>query len=359
MASNLTSGLRKFDDCFGPKPGLVMTRIAVLPELDATHYQRSELHADSCIWLEKNCYIDIWIEVLHALKLNPIAMLPFTLAIDFEGDQWTFFKPVHSELRELYGVDVQELNVWRPLIEHAVEHLSAGKLISTEADAFWLPDTAGTDYQRTHTKTTIVLADIDVDNRRLGYFHNAGYHSLSGEDFARTFRLDMPADPTFMPLFAETIRFDRKIHRSASELAQVSLGFLRTHFQMRPVSNPITRFKSRFERDLPAIQTHGLGFYHAWAFGTIRQLGAAAELISTYLTWLEAQEGSDVGAAAQAFRNVAAANKTMILKAARAVNSKRAFDFSTFDEMEASWNSGMQSVQLALDRHAQSHRSGI
>lgn len=74
-------------------------------------------------------------------------MLPFTLAVDFEGDQWTFFKPSLEELRDLYGIDVQELTIWRPLIEHAVEQLSAGKFISTEADAFWLPDTAGTDYR--------------------------------------------------------------------------------------------------------------------------------------------------------------------------------------------------------------------
>jgi len=58
-------------------------------------------------------------------RLEPRAILPFTVAIDFEGDQWTFFKPPHDELRELYGLDVQEMNVWRPLLEHALEHLGA------------------------------------------------------------------------------------------------------------------------------------------------------------------------------------------------------------------------------------------
>jgi len=41
------------------------------------------------------------------------------VAIDFEGDQWTFFKPPHEDLKALYGIDVQELYVWRPLLEHA------------------------------------------------------------------------------------------------------------------------------------------------------------------------------------------------------------------------------------------------
>ena len=113
-----------------------MTRIAVMPELDASTYRRHALHADDRVWVEKNCYIDIWIEVIHALGLDPIAMLPFAIAIDFEDDQWTFFKPPHGELFELYGVDVQELNVWRPIVEHAATHLAAGKLVSTEADAY-------------------------------------------------------------------------------------------------------------------------------------------------------------------------------------------------------------------------------
>jgi len=85
-----------------------MSRLNALPHLDATGYARSVLHAESCAWVEKNCYVDIWIEVLHALGLEPRAILPFTVTIDFEGDQWTFFKPPHDELRELYGVDVQE-----------------------------------------------------------------------------------------------------------------------------------------------------------------------------------------------------------------------------------------------------------
>ena len=152
--------------------------VTAIKGLDAANYGRSVLHAESCAWVEKNCYVDIWIEVIHALGLEPRAILPFVAAVDFEGDQWTFFKPPHAELMDLYGIDVQELNVWRPLLEHALEHLAMGKMISTEADAFWLPDTSGTDYRRQHTKSTIVLNDLDVANQRLGYFHNASYYQL-------------------------------------------------------------------------------------------------------------------------------------------------------------------------------------
>ena len=72
-------------------------------DLDATRYARHALHADDRAWVEKNCYVDIWIETIHALGCEPLAVLPFVLALDFEGDQWTFFKPPHDELRDLYS----------------------------------------------------------------------------------------------------------------------------------------------------------------------------------------------------------------------------------------------------------------
>lgn len=319
--------------------------VTVLP-LDPANYERSVLHAESCAWVEKNCYIDIWIEVIHALRLEPRAILPFVVAIDFEGDQWTFFKPPHGELWDLYGIDVQEMNVWRPLLEHALEQLAAGKLISTEADAFWLPDTSGTDYRRQHTKSTIVLNDLDLQNRTLGYFHNAGYYRLEGEDFARTFRLDQPHDPTFMPLFAELVRIDRVIHRPTSELVAMSRDLWRRHLRRLPSQNPVRRFQERFQRDLPAIQDKGLGHYHAWAFGTIRQLGAAFELAALNLKWLSDHGITGLEAATAAFERISTANKTFILKGARVTNSRKPFDGGPlFDAMATDWEIGTKALQ--------------
>src|SRR5580704_15882919 len=68
---------------------LAVTRVAVLPNLDPTTYERHALHAADRAWVEKNCYVDIWIEVIHALGLEPTAIIPFVLGLDFEGDQWT------------------------------------------------------------------------------------------------------------------------------------------------------------------------------------------------------------------------------------------------------------------------------
>ena len=320
-------------------------RLAVLPELDPATYRRHALHSDDRVWVEKNCYVDVWIEVVHALGLDPAAMLPFVVALDFEGDQWTFFKPPHGELFELYGIDVQELNVWRPLLDHAVTHLAEGKLISTEADAFWLPDTAGTDYQRTHTKTTIVIADLDVERQRLGYFHNAAYYALEGEDFVQTFRVGVAPDPAFLPLFAELVRSDRKIARPLDELRSRSRALLVRHLGRRPASNPVVRFAARFGADLPWIQGEGLAFYHAWAFATVRQLGAAFELLAYHLRWLGDEA---LVPAALAFDRISDGAKTFILKAARAVNARRPLDPAQLDELAGAWQDGITALEARL-----------
>jgi Domain of unknown function (DUF1839) len=308
-------------------------------DVDATN--RHALHAEQRVWVEKNCYVDIWIETIHALRCEPMAIAPVVVALDFEGDQWTFFKPPHDELRDLYGIDVTELNCWRPLIDHAIEHLGAGKLISTEADAWWLPDTSGTDYRRQHTKSTIVINAVDLEARRLGYFHNAGYFELDGEDFAQTFRLDQPPDPAFLPLFAELVRIDRVVRRPHAELVAMSRELLARHLARRPTDNPVRRFAARFAADLPGIAARGLPYYHAWAFATVRQLGAAAELMALYLRWLD-----EPGPAAPAYDVIANGAKTFILKAARAVNSKKPYDASAqLDEWAAAWDTAIAALE--------------
>lgn len=324
-------------------------RLEVVPHLDAATYSPHPLHGDDAIWLEKNCYGDLWIELLHALRLEPLAMLPFTVAVDFEGDQWTFFKPPLEELRALYGIDVQEMSVWRPLLDHAVEQLGAGKIICTEADAFWLPDTEATDYRRQHTKTTIALASLDVEAEWLGYFHNAGYYELSGEDFRRLFRIGAPEDPSFMPLFAELVRIDRVHARPAQELAADSLALLRKHFARRPLANPVGRFAARLAADLPELQGAGLARYHAWAFAGVRQAGSAFELAAANLRWLAGFGPSTLLPAADAFEAIAQGHKALILKGARAVNSRKPLDAAPLlADMAQAWDRGMGTLAEAL-----------
>jgi hypothetical protein len=330
-----------------------MSPIEVFPGLQPAAYQRHCLHGDEAVWPEKNCSGDLWIELLNALGCEPLALLPFTLAVDFEGDQWTFFKPPQDELRDLYGVDVQELTLYRPLLEHAVEHLSAGKLIATETDAFWLPDTAGTDYRTGHKKTTIAIANLDVEARTLGYFHNAGYFELSGEDFAKVFRLDVPEDPAWLPFYAEVVRIDRLVKRPADELAAMSMRLLHRHFDWRPQTNPFKRFGARLVSDVPLLKEQGLARYHLWAFASVRQAGAAFELAAANLRWLAGFGHADLAEAAQQFESIAQANKALILKGARAANAGRALDAEGLvAEMAQAWDVGMGRIGQCLSGSA-------
>jgi hypothetical protein len=325
---------------------MAMTRVVALHGPDTAAHRPHPLHAPERIWAETNCYADLWIELLHAQRMDPHAMLPFVFALDFEGDQWTFVKPPLSDLRTLYNIDVQELTVWRPLLDHALEHVGAGKLLSVEVDSWWLPDTAGTDYREAHGKTTIVINDVDMHAQRLGYFHNAGYFSLEGEDFVQTFQLDGTAP--VLPPYAELIRVDRAVVRDAAALRALSRRLLAEHLSWRPADHPVERFRARFDTDLTALQKTGLPLYHKWAFAGLRQLGAASALAAEYLRWQWADAAP--AHAIQAYERTANLAKTLTLKSARAVNSGRALDASEiFDEMAMAWQVAMEGTVTALD----------
>ena len=79
-----------------------------------------------------------------------------------------------EDLRALFGLEVAEMNVWRPTLEHTVEQLELGRLLIMEADAWFLPDTAGVSYGLAHTKTAIVPNSIDPAGRRPRVFPQRG-----------------------------------------------------------------------------------------------------------------------------------------------------------------------------------------
>jgi len=320
----------------------VAARVYAVRSIDASTYVPHDLHRAERAWGESNCYIDVWIEVLNALECDPHACLSFVLAIDWEGDQFTFFKPPHEDLTSLYGVDVQELTVYKPLVQNAYEQLRGGKIVLAESDAFFLPDTAGTDYRMQHTKTTIGIQEIDVEKRTLGYFHNSSYHTLKDTDFVGLFRLDAPPDPTFMPFFAEFVRTSRVERLEPRELVSRSTALLRKHLSRRPSDNPVTRFAAQFREDVERLKGEGLAAYHIYAFATIRQLGAAFEFASFYMRWLAKNGETGLDEAAENFGAISDTSKSLILKTARAVGAKKAVDLGPMlTEIETRWAAGI------------------
>jgi hypothetical protein len=319
-----------------------MTLKSALP-LDPKTYVRHPLHGDQSVWAEKNCYVDVWIEAIHAQGLDPVPSFAPALAADFEGDQWTFFKPSHADLESLYGIDVQELQIWRPLLEHVVAQVPEKKLIFTEADSFFLPDTKGTDYRTNHVKTTIAIATVDEEQKKLGYFHNTSFHILEGEDFVGTFRLDKPHDPTFLPLYCEFARIGRVVHRSPEQLAAIAIERARSALRRRPATNPMARFREQFPQDVNWLREEGLPLYHGYAFASLRQCGVSFDLAAQHLSWLAKYGNAGTEEAAVAFDEVSQTCKALVLKTARAVNVRRSMDFgSLLDGMEGAWARGME-----------------
>jgi hypothetical protein len=295
--------------------------------LDPATYRRHAIHGEERIWAETNCYVDLWIELLHALGHEPIAALPFTLAIDFEGDQWTFFKFPLSDLFELYGIDVQELAIWRPLTAHLDEQIGRGHPVLVELDSYYLPDTAGTAYKLAHVKTTVAAVSIDLEGQRLGYFHNAGYYELRGEDFASVLR------PAGLPPYVEFV----KIRGPGDQPMATSLRHLRKHLALAPETNPFVRFKARFAQDLDGLLQESLDAFHQYSFATLRQLGACYELSATYLQWLAANGESGLDDSTDALREISENAKAFQFQLARAMARKKPLDLSPLDAMGERW----------------------
>jgi hypothetical protein len=318
-----------------------------LLDLDPATYKVSALHAPGRIWPETNCYTDIWIELLHAWGFEPHAALAFTVAIDFEGDQWTFFKPPFGDLYELFGLDVQELAVWRPLTDHIAEQLAHGRPVLVELDSYFLPDTAGTAYKREHVKSTVAVMGIDPAAREMAYFHNQGFYRVQGDDFDGLFRLAGTVDPGILPPFVEFV----KCRCSAPEgrvLLSRSLRTLRHFAQRMPEKNPFGLFKSRFAADLPWLMDPSipdLARFHAYSFATLRQFGACYELASSYISWLGSHGVQGLAPAGEAFLRIAQGAKALQFHFARALSRGKPLDLSPLDAMGESWESAAATLK--------------
>jgi len=313
--------------------------------LEPRGYANHGLHADERTWKETNCYVDLWIELLHALGLDPRAALAFTVASDFEGDQWTFFKYPLEDLRTLWGLEVYELNIWRSLIHHIDEQVQQGRPVIVEVDSYFLPDTAGVSYQREHTKTSVAVQEIDVAGRKLGYFHGPSYFALEGRDFEGAFRLDRAGDTSVLAPYVEVVKLHAMERPEAAELRKRAVALLAFHLKRRPATNPVARYRQRFEADVQWLKGEQLEMFHQYAFATLRQLGANFELTATFLRWLDERGEAGLAEVAPHFDAISSTAKTLMLKTARAVTSKKPVDLAPMMQaMEDAWQQGTSAL---------------
>ncbi len=310
-------------------------------DLDPATYRPHRLHAPDRNWTETNCWLDMMIEVLHVLGLDPVAALPGTLSADFDGDQWGLFKFPLEDLRVLFGLEVSEMYVWRPVIDHVADHLSQGHLLTVEVDAWYLPDTAGITYGLDHAKTGIVMQMLDRSDRRLGYFHNAGYFELGGDDFDGIFHLPDGRDPNVLLPYVEIVKLDRVRHDDDGRLLETVVALTKDHLARRPATNPVARMRARIEADLGWLASEGDATFHPYAFGTCRQCGANAEVAGTFVGWLDERDGGGLDKAAGAFEVIAATAKGLEFSLARAARGRTVDLAPPFEKMEMAWDTAM------------------
>jgi len=260
--------------------------------LDPAVYRPHPLHAPERSYPETNCYTDILIEFLHARGHEPLAMMGCVLRVDFEGDQWTFFKPLPEQIERLYGVDIHEMQPYRPLPEQIAEQLARDRTIIVELDSWYLPDTAATSYRREHVKSSVVAEAIDRDGERLRYFHGPGYYELEGEDYRGVFRLGRQFSDDVLPPYTEIVR----LHAA----------------------------------------------YHDYAFATVRMVGSAFEVGASHVEWLLGDAG---GPAASAMAGIVEGCKILSFKLAR----RRAFDPQpAIVELALAWEQTFAALESAL-----------
>ena len=200
-----------------------------------------------------NCYVDVWIELLHALGLEPMAMLAFTLAIDFEGDQWTFFKPPHADLE-------RPLRRRRPGAEraggrsptHVAEQLARGQARARRGRRVLPARHGGHRLPARSTRRRRSSSRPSTSRRRrLGYFHNAGYYEPRGRRLRRRCSHARAADPRSLPPYAEFVQLRSRRARDAGRArGAVASRCCAQHLRRRAAGEPVSRVRASSSRTI-------------------------------------------------------------------------------------------------------------
>jgi hypothetical protein len=318
------------------------TGMVSLLGLDPATYRPHDVHVGERTYTETNCYTDILIELLHARGDEPLAAMGFTVRMDFEGDQWTFFKPPPEDLEALFGIDIHEMQPYRALPDQIAEQIAEGRTLIVELDSWYLPDTASTAYRTEHVKSSAVMESIDREGERLRYFHNASLYELDGEDYRGVFRTGREFSDDVLPPYTELVRFDAGPRLEGDELRRAARKLLRRHLDRRPTGNPFEPFGARLAADLPNLLEGDSAHYHAYAFATVRMVGSAMEICASHVDWLLGAEAADASAA---LRRIVETSKVLSFKLAR----RRAFDPApAVAKLVAAWDEAMTTLDAVV-----------
>lgn len=301
------------------------------------------IHQGVRVWSTTNSQLDVWIELMGVLELEPTPILIQSLCADFEGDQWSQTRVSPTDLWACYGIAVEELFVWRPLLAHFVEQLDRGNAVLVEVDAFHLPDMVGSSYQREHLKTQIAVTGYDRHAHRLRYLHGAIGADVGGDDLDALITAGIGSAQ--LAPSAQIVKLDRIAPRTAEERATLGIALARFHATRIPANNPVRAFGQ-------ALRSHGAWLaggdadhYQRWAFATLQQCGASFEIGADVCAWL-AQCGEPVEDAVAPLRLVSQCARTLHQRLVRVSQSGRMPDVSPIvEEMAKGWDDAMAVIK--------------
>ena len=288
------------------------------------------LNDPSRTWPETNCYLDLWIGLLHAAGQDPLPLMGVAAGMRWEGDHFTFVKPNAADLFTLAGVVVQEMALWDGMEAQVAAQVARGAVPMPEVDSFFLPDTQ--DHGRQHGKTSIGIVGLDVANGTLDYVHSGRMYRVDGDDYRGMLGL-APHTRLLFP-YTELARLPDVGPLARHELAR---GVLRRLAAGRGAGNPVRAFAA----DLPGLLVGRGEQVHLLCFNTLRQLGAAFGLFADHLVWL----GED-GSAAAALAEQAKTGQFMLARAARRGRPDAAI-LGALEEMAGTWEAAVRIWGLA------------
>lgn len=247
------------------------------------------LHRDESVWSNTNCYLDVWIELLHGLGHAPEPLFAAAVATTAQATQFEFLKVDHRDLEEVTGIRVGEHDIWLGLQEQVMLQLGLGNPMLIEADAFWLPDTRGVSYGQEHTKTSIVVLHADPDTRELVYLHNEGLHRLDGADFDHVLGAGRSQGIVPSP-YTELISLEGLRGPQDVDAAAQTRRLLRLHAARAPQTNPVADLMEILRSRFAWLGENGMEGYHALCFETTRQLGVVSMLAAAACRHAEVPE---------------------------------------------------------------------
>ena len=209
--------------------------------------------------------------------------------MDFEGDQWTFFKPPPEDLELLFGIDIHEMQPYRPLplqarrADRQRPHADrrARLLVPARHRGDQLPQRARQELGRDRGDRPRGASGCATSTAPACTSSPARTTAASSASAASS-------STDVLPPYTELVRFDAGPALRGDELRDAAPARCCADTSpRRPASNPFLRFgHAARATTCRACWRATSPTYHAYAFATVRMVGAAFEVAASHVDWL-------------------------------------------------------------------------